>query len=105
VVSQKTEAIKQTNKMQKQEPIYANGFVGKRFENDPDFLVVRLSITKNDAISFINKHSNADGWVNLEVKKGREAGKFNITLNTYQGGKTEYKKPEKKFEPTNEVPF
>jgi hypothetical protein len=105
VVSQKTEAIKQTNKMQKQEPIYANGFVGKRFENDPDFLVLRLSITKNDAIAFINKHANADGWVNLEVKKGREAGKFNITLNTYQGGKTDYKKPEKKFEPTNEVPF
>lgn len=91
--------------MQKQEPIYANGFVGKRFENDPDFLVLRLSITKNDAIAFINKHANADGWVNLEVKKGREAGKFNITLNTYKGGKTDYKKPEKKFEPTNEVPF
>jgi hypothetical protein len=91
--------------MQKQEPIYANGFVGKRFENDPDFLVLRLSITKNDAIAFINKHVNAEGWVNLEVKKGREAGKFNITLNTYQGGKTEYKKPEKKFEPTDELDF
>ena len=101
MVSQKTEAIKQTNKMQKQEPIYANGFVGKRFENDPDFLVLRLSITKNDAIAFINKHANADGWVNLEVKKGREAGKFNITLNTYQGGKKEYKKKE----PTNQMPF
>jgi len=43
--------------------------------------------------------------VNLEVKKGREAGKFNITLNTYQGGKTEYKKPEKKIEPTDELDF
>jgi hypothetical protein len=105
VVSHKTEAIKQTNKMQKQEPIYAHGFVGKRFENDPDFLVVRLSITKNDAIAFINKHANAEGWVNLEVKKGREAGKFNITLNTYQGGKTDYKKPAPKVEATDEFPF
>ena len=87
--------------MEKQEPIYANGFVGKRFENDPDFLVVRLSITKNDAIAFINKHANAEGWVNLEVKNGREAGKFNITLNTSQGGKKEYKKKE----PTNQMPF
>jgi hypothetical protein len=105
VVSQKTEAIKQTNKMQKQETVYANGFIGKKFEKDPDFIVVRLSIAKDDAIAFINKHANADGWVNLEVKKGREAGKFNVTLNTYQGGKTEYKKPARKFEPTDELEF
>ena len=105
MVSQKTEAIKQTNKMQKQETVYANGFIGKKFEKDPDFIVVRLSIAKDDAIAFINKHANADGWVNLEVKKGREAGKFNVTLNTYQGGKTEYKKPARKFEPTDELEF
>lgn len=91
--------------MQKQEPIYANGFVGKRFENDPDFLVTRLSISKDDAIAFIEKHANAEGWVNLEIKKGREAGKFNITLNTYKGSKSDYKKTEKKFEPTDELDF
>ena len=105
MVSQKTEAIKQTNKMQKQETVYANGFIGKKFEKDPDFIVVRLSIAKDDAIAFINKHANEDGWVNLEVKKGREAGKFNVTLNTYQGGKTEYKKPARKSEPTDELDF
>jgi hypothetical protein len=91
--------------MQKQETVYANGFIGKKFEKDPDFIVVRLSIAKDDAIAFINKHANEDGWVNLEVKKGREAGKFNVTLNTYQGGKTEYKKPARKSEPTDELDF
>lgn len=91
--------------MQKQEPIYANGFIGKRFENDPDFLVTRLSISKDDAIAFIEKHANAEGWVNLEIKKGRDAGKFNITLNTYKGSKSDYKKTEKKFEPTDELDF
>lgn len=91
--------------MQKQETVYANGFIAKRTEKDPDFIVVRLSIAKDDAIAFINKHANAEGWVNLEVKKGREAGKFNITLNTYSGGKTEYKKPEQKFEATDELDF
>jgi hypothetical protein len=90
--------------MEKKETIYANGFIAKRTEKDPDFIVVRLSIKADEAVEFINKNAK-DGWVNLEVKNGREAGKFNITLNTYQGGKTEYKKPEKKFEPTNEVPF
>lgn len=91
--------------MQKQEPIYANGFIGKRFENDPDFLVTRLSISRDDAIAFIEKHANAEGWVNLEIKKGRDAGKFNITLNTYKGSKSDYKKTEKKFEPTDELDF
>lgn len=91
--------------MQKQETVYANGFIAKRTEKDPDFIVVRLSIAKDDAIAFINKHANAEGWVNLEVKKGREAGKFNITLNTYSGGKSEYKKPAPKVEATDEAPF
>jgi hypothetical protein len=91
--------------MQKQEPIYANGFVGKKNEKDPDFVVARLYITKNDAIAFINKHANADGWLSLEIKNSKTPGKLNVTLNTYQGSNTDYKKPEKKFEPTNEVPF
>jgi hypothetical protein len=76
--------------MEKKETIYANGFVAKRTEKDPDFMVVRLSISKDDAIAFINKHANAEGWVNLEIKNGREAGKFNVTLNTYQAPKKKY---------------
>jgi hypothetical protein len=80
--------------MEKKETIYANGFVAKRMEKDPDFIVVRLSLIKDDAIAFINKHANAEGWVNLEIKNGREEGKFNVTLNTYQAPQTGYKKKE-----------
>lgn len=87
--------------MEKQETIYANGFIAKRTEKDPDFIVVRLSLAKDDAITFINKHASAEGWVNLEIKKGREEGKFNVTLNTYQAPKTGFKKKEY----TNKMPF
>ena len=80
--------------MEKKETIYANGFSAKRTEKDPDFIVVRLSLIKDDAIAFINKHANAEGWVNLEIKNGREEGKFNVTLNTYQAPQTGYKKNE-----------
>ena len=100
MVSQKTEAIKQTSKMQKQETVYANGFIAKRTEKDPDFIVVRLSLKADEAVDFIKKNAK-DGWVNLEIKKGREADKFNVTLNTYQATKPEYKKKE----PTNQMPF
>jgi hypothetical protein len=86
--------------MEKKETIYANGFIAKRTEKDPDFIVVRLSIKADEAVAFINNNAK-DGWVNLEVKNGREAGKFNVTLNTYQAPKTEYKKKEV----TDEVPF
>lgn len=87
--------------MEKKEPIYANGFIAKKNENDPAFVVARLSITKDDAIAFINKHANADGWLNLEIKNSKTPGKLKVTLNTYQATKPEYKKKE----PTNEVPF
>jgi hypothetical protein len=79
--------------MEKKETIYANGFIAKRTEKDPDFIVVRLSIKADEAVEFINKNTK-DGWVNLEIKKGKTADKFNVTLNTYQAPKTEHKKQE-----------
>jgi hypothetical protein len=72
--------------MEKKETIYANGFIAKRTEKDPDFIVARLSIKADEAVEFINKNTK-DGWVNLEIKKGKTADKFNVTLNTYQGSK------------------
>jgi hypothetical protein len=86
--------------MEKKETVYANGFIAKRTEKDPDFIVVRLSIKADEAVDFIKKNAN-DGWVNLEIKNGREAGKFNVTLNTYQASNTDSKKKK----PTNEMPF
>jgi hypothetical protein len=87
--------------MEKQETIYANGFVGKKNEKDPEFVVARLYITKDDAIAFINKHANAEGWLSLEIKNSKTPGKLNVTLNTYQATKPEYKKKE----PSNQMPF
>jgi hypothetical protein len=85
--------------MQKQETIYADGFIAKRFEKDPAFIISRLSIKKEEAIAFINKNASADGWVNLEIKKGKTADKFNVTLNTYKS------ESKKNFEPTDELDF
>jgi hypothetical protein len=76
--------------MEKKETIYANGFVGKKNEKDPEFVVARLYITKDDAIAFINKHANAEGWLSLEIKNSKTPGKLNVTLNTYQATNKKY---------------
>ena len=83
--------------MQKQEKIFADGFIAKRNENAKDFLVVKLSLKAGEAMAFISKHEK-NGWVNLEVKKNG-AGKFYVELDTFVPQKQE----EKKFEPPDEL--
>lgn len=64
------------------EKIFADGFVFKRNEKAPDFVVGRLSIKVDDAIAFIKKHEKS-GWVNLNVKTAR-SGNYYMDLDTFQ---------------------
>lgn len=78
-----------------QEKIFADGFLFKRRENAPDFVVGRLSIKAEEAIAFIKKHEK-NGWVNLDIKNGRSGNPY-IELDTYEGGQTA--KPKADQEP------
>lgn len=64
-----------------QEKIFADGFVFKRNEKAPDFVVGRLSIKADDATAFIKAHEKS-GWVNLNVKTAR-SGNYYIELDTF----------------------
>lgn len=66
---------------QEQDKIFADGFVFKRNEKAPDFVVGRLSIKVEDATAFIKEHEK-NGWVNLNVKTAR-SGNFYIELDTF----------------------
>lgn len=66
---------------EQQEKIFADGFVFKRNEKAPDFVVGRLSIKVDDATAFIKEHEKS-GWVNLNVKTAR-SGNFYIELDTF----------------------
>ena len=66
---------------EQQEKIFADGFVFKRNEKAPDFVVGRLSIKVDDATAFIKAHEKS-GWVNLNVKTAR-SGNFYIELDTF----------------------
>jgi hypothetical protein len=66
----------------KKEKTFAKGFIFKKAENAPDFVIGNLSIKVDEAIEFIKSNEN-NNWVNLDIKKSKD-NKFYIELNTYK---------------------
>lgn len=65
------------------EKVFAKGFIFKRNDKAPEFVVGSLSLKSSEAIEFIKQQGKE--WINLDVKKSKE-GKFYIELNTYEKG-------------------
>lgn len=87
------------------ERTFADGFIFKRREDAPEFVIGSISVKVEEAVAFLKKNEKK-GWVNLEVKKGRTGNPY-IELNTYEG-KSEAKAPAEKQESTEkdvELPF
>ena len=89
--------------MADQEKIFADGFVFKRNEKAPDFVVGRMSIKVDEAIAFMKQHEKS-GWVNLGVKTAR-SGNYYIELDTFEakGKESAVDKYEAKAKPTAPV--
>jgi hypothetical protein len=64
-----------------EEKVFANGFVFKRNDKAPEFVVGGLSVKVTDAVEFLKAHDK-NGWVNLNIKKAR-GGNYYIELDTY----------------------
>jgi hypothetical protein len=85
-----------------EEKIFADGFVFKRNEKAPEFVIGRMSIKVEEAIAFIQTHQD-NGWVNLGVKQAR-TGNYYVELDTFKPtndsatSKYEAKKPAPKVE-------
>ena len=73
-----------------EEKIFADGFLFKRNEKAPDFVVGRMSIKVDEAIAFIKQHEKG-GWVNLGVKTAR-SGNYYIDLDTFEAKNDSSKK-------------
>lgn len=63
------------------EKVFADGFLFKRRENAPDFVIGNISVKVEEAVAFLNTHSK-NGWVNLNVLNS-QAGKPYIELDTF----------------------
>lgn len=61
--------------------IFADGFIARRNDNAPEYVLCNLSIKCDEAISFLQQHNNR-GWVNIAVKRGK-TGKVYCELDTY----------------------
>lgn len=68
--------------MSQDEKIFAEGFIFKKNEKAPEFVVGRMSIKVDDAISFLKQHQK-NGWTNLSIKQAR-SGNYYIELDTYE---------------------
>lgn len=104
--------------MAQEEKIFADGFLFKRNEKAPDFVVGRISIKVEEAIAFMKQHQK-NGWVNLGVKTAR-SGNYYIDLDTFEAkddsskkesavdkyeAKAKAKQPEPQEEEEDDLPF
>ena len=81
---------------EKKERVFADGFSFRKPTGDaPEYVVGRLSLKVEEAIAFINKHKNANGWINLSILIGRSGNPY-VELDTYE--------PKKEEEPTEVKP-
>ena len=56
--------------MEKQEKVFADGFMFKMNPNSPEWVIGGLSLKAEEAIQFIQKHTD-NGWVNLKINIGK----------------------------------
>lgn len=103
--------------MSNQEKVFAKGFIFKRNENAPVFVIGNLSLNSKEAAEFIAANSK-NGWVNLKINQSQN-GKYYVELDTWEAkpsgsGAMTYKTQEPKklvnFEiddlpTTNDLPF
>lgn len=86
-----------------QDKVFADGFIFKRRENAPDFVIGNISVKVDEAIAFLKSNSK-NGWVNLNVLNS-QAGKPYIELDTFVPKKKEVVSEPAKAEPSGDLPF
>lgn len=85
------------------EKIFADGFRFERRENAPEFVVGRLSLKVDEAITFMKLHQK-NGWVNLNIMNGRSGNPY-VELDTYEPTKrTEATAPAESPTPKQSTP-
>ena len=80
------------------EKVFADGFIFKRKENAPEFVVGCQSIKVDEAIAFLQLNQK-NGWVNLDIKQSK-GGKYYCELDTWQPKTSE---GESSSKPTGDI--
>jgi hypothetical protein len=96
----------------KKEAIFPDGLIIKKKDTDPDWVIGHLSFKVEEFIKFLTKHEKK-GWVNVEMKIGKDSGKPYTELDTWEPkpqGDTQNKtvaksKPQEVESPAEGLPF
>ena len=89
--------------MENQERTFADGFIFKRRDTAPEWVIGNLSVKVDEAITFL-KNNDKKGWVNLSIKKGRSGNPY-IELDTFEAKpKGDTGEPVSKSAPTAPPP-
>ena len=96
----------------KKEAIFPDGLIIKKKDTDPDWVIGHLSFKVEEFIKFLTKHEKK-GWVNVEMKIGKDSGKPYTELDTWEPkpqGDTPKKtvaksKPQEIESPAEGLPF
>lgn len=86
--------------MEKKDKVFADGFIFKRSENAPDWVIGKISVKVEDAVKFLNNNTK-NGWVNLNVNQSQN-GKFYIELDTWEKAQSSQSTPAKN---SDDLPF
>jgi hypothetical protein len=73
-----------------EEKVFADGFVFKRRDQAPEWVIGGMSVKVDEAIAFLKQHEK-NGWVNIDIKRS-QGGKYYVELDTYVPKKTEESK-------------
>lgn len=86
--------------MSQEEKVFAEGFIFKRRENAPEFVIGNISIKVDEAIAFLRKHEK-NGWVNLNAKTARSGNPY-LELDTWEATNKKNEGAKLKQAPTPE---
>lgn len=67
---------------EQKEKVFASGFIAKRNDAAPEYVLVNLSVKVSEEMEFLNRNQS-NGWVNLQVKRS-QGGKLYVELDTWK---------------------
>jgi poly(A) polymerase Pap1 len=93
-----------------QEKVFANGFIFKRRDNAPEFVIGELSVRVSEAVEFLQRYDK-NGWVNLNINISKSGKKY-VELNTFEPKPQEQQQPQQekqqdanRVEVADDLPF
>lgn len=86
-----------------QEKTFVNGFIVKRNDNAPDFVLANLSVKLDDFVEFA-KANHSDGWLNISLKRG-QSGKCYAELDTWKPTAKKEAKVTKVAQGSDDLPW